>query len=183
MRKITVLFLTVMLVVGFAGLTQAAKKAKPDALVDITGVSCKMTPDGNGDKLEAKWSWAPIELTPLQTQFGGDAIYKVDVYLNGAVEPITVGLEVEIVKFDIELDDFDGKMSYYCEDSLCTGDAYPVSDEFIMDALVNLFPDAEEIIYERIDFAEEVWVKAMNPGTGSKRQNYPLVDVCGNLVD
>ncbi len=177
MRKITVLFLTVMLVVGFAGLTQA-KKAKPLDLAVITGISCGDVADGNGQKFQAEWSWEAIDDTPEHTKFGGDAIYKVAVYLDGAVEPITVGLEVEIVKFDSELDGFDGKMSYYCTDFLCMGDAYEVSDEFIIAALGNIFHDAEEIVFERIGFGEEVWVKAMNPGVKRTPQNYVKVNVC-----
>ena len=178
MRKITVLFLTVMLVVGFAGLTQA-KKAKPLDLAVITGISCGDVADGNGQKFQAEWSWEAIDDAPEHTKFGGDAIFKVAVYLDGAVDSIIVGLEVEIVKFDdSELDGYDdNKMSYYCEDSLCTGDAYPVTVTFIEEALDIMFPDAE-VEYEIIGFGEEVWVKAMNPGVERTPQNYVKVNVC-----
>ena len=178
MKRITVLFLTVMLVVGIAGLTQA-KKEKPAALATITALGCGELLEGG--IISASWSWVEDTETPPHTKFGGDAVFNVDVYIGDA-DPITVALDFELVKLDPLVDDlptvYAGKMPYSCDDALlCTGVAFKATNEFIGEALAGMFPNVT-ITFDPPDFSDEVWVKAMNPGVDNGRQNYPLTNVC-----
>lgn len=186
MRKTAVFFLSVMLVVGIVGLANAGekkvKKDKPSALATIEGISCveqDIGPYGFG--LLAKWSWTN---GTVQTKFGGDAVYMAYVSIDGGEEEL-VAIELELSQFDpeVSLDFFAGKMIYRCttSESSETGECFGVAlgiEEAIMMAVEEKFPEAVTIDYGDYYFAELVNVKAMNPGVESKRQNYPLVNVC-----
>ena len=184
MKKLAIFLLSMTLVVGIASLTHAGGKNRPEALADIVGIGCAEQDIGPyGFGLLAEWSWTSVAEPPVQTKFGGAAVYMVYVYIDGGDEEL-VAIELELVQFDpeVSLDDFMGKMPYRCtvSESSMAGECFGVAlgiEEAIMSAVEDKFPGAV-IEYGDSYFDQLVNVKAMNPGAGNKRQNYPLVNVC-----
>lgn len=187
MKKLVILMLSIFLVVGGVGLGTAAKNnAKPDALATIMGMGCDedFYDDENG--LLVQWSWLDGD---GQTKFGGDAVYMVDATINEGEFP-SLAVEVEIELFD-PLNISAGTLIYRCgtlqSDSAgeCIGAILDVETALINAIVANLpedvdtDPSAEEIsITINSYILNWVKVKAMNPGSNSGRQNYPLVNVC-----
>ncbi len=203
MRKTTVLFLSVMMVVGIATSTQAGKVKKNEqpALATIQAGECVYGElvDPYGEPLLVNWSWSG---GTFQTKFGGDAVYLVSSYsyydIDGNLVLVPVSpldgllVEVELEQLGTDPDDLVDpyNLVYSCtviQGAVgdCSGSILNVQGALNEAIAFDIFEETGvevEVTVETYELSY-VKVKAMNPGTGSKRQNYPLVDVCGNLVD
>ena len=141
-----------------------------------------------GTSLLASWGW---EEGTLQIKFGGNAEYMVSV--SGDLgetwtEPFQVEFELVQYEADTLASDYPGELVYRCSNAqtdatgTCNGSVLGLRD-----AVLNAAADETGFTPEEIGRYIQatrlgVKVKAMNPGKGNGRQNYPLVDVCDVLL-
>jgi hypothetical protein len=157
-------------------------KNAPEALADVVPDGCQLVQIAPfGTSLLASWSW---ENGTVQTKFGGDAVYMV---VANDYDPFEV--EFELVQYEqgMPADAYPGEMVYRCSNAQteeigsCNGSVLGVRSalrEAAADYL-GVLPEEIETISATL---EGVYVKAMNPGPGSGRQNYPRVNVCEELT-
>lgn len=173
----------------------ALAKNAPDPLATITPGGCsnvQIAPFGTS--LLASWSWDNTADAGGQTQFGGDAEYAVSLSPDGGATWYDYDIEFELVQYvpGTLASDYPGQLVYRCSTAQtdatgsCNGSVLGLRDAVMnaaLDALnADLNPDTD---YTAGDIGgniqaslEGVEVKAMNPGRGNGRQNYPLVNVC-----
>ena len=150
-----------------------AKSPKPP-IADIIPQGC----DVDATMLEADWDW---ENGTVQTKFGGDALFLVDVYFEENLIQEEYEVEFELDMYDAE-DETSGVVVYACDSvtnatGSCSASMMGV-DDAIEDVIVEEFGD--DYTFEAV--FDGVYVKAKNPGKNNGPQNYGLVDVCDDQV-
>jgi hypothetical protein len=178
--KNTYLAAAVALALGgaIAPAVNAAKPTPPDALADIYPGGCDIVQiPPLGTSLVASWTWAN---GGDQTKFGGS------VYCNVLfVDETTEAFEFELERYvpGTSAEENAGMFVYRCE----VAETDPAGTCHA--GLLGLRPALREAIESAGYSVDDVvstncntaLVKAMNPGHGNGPQNYPLVDVCGDL--
>ena len=161
-----------------------AGKNAPAPLATITPEGCSFAQIASfGTSLLASWSWAD---GTAQTKFGGDAAFDVEASLDGGATWIPLEIEFELVKYKpgTPADEYAGVMVYRCSNAAtepsgrCNGSVLGVRAAILEAAADELGVTPADIGPNLRASLAGVDVKAMNPGKGGGRQNYPLVDVC-----
>lgn len=166
-----------------AGLTLSAlASAGPNAptpLADVSAGGCSITQIAPfGTSLRASWDWANGD---LQTKFGGDAKFNVMATTDGGITTFPLEVEFELEQYvpGTLADAYPGQLVYRCSTAVtndagtCNGSVLGLRAA-IAAAVEDQAPGAT-VVSATLD---GVYVKAMNPGHGGGRQNYPLVNVC-----
>ena len=180
MRKPLLIF-AIASVCSASAFGQPGKNA-PDALATISPGGCdnaQVAPFGTS--LLANWEWSE---GTVQTKFGGDAVYQV-VAAGPEADPEEFEVEFELVQYEpgTLAEDYPGELVYRCsnEQTLAEGSC-TAAVLGLRSALRDAAAEYLDVLPEEVEFGsatlDGVYVKAMNPGPGNGRQNYPLVDVC-----
>ena len=180
MRKSLLMF-AIVSVCSASAFAQPGKNT-PGALATINPGGCdnaQLAPFGTS--LMANWDWSE---GTLQTKFGGDAVYQVVAAAPGN-DPEEFEVEFELVQYEpgTLAEDYPGQVVYRCTNAQALEEGSCMAA--ILDLRTALRDAAAEylnVLPEEVEFGsatlDGVYVKAMNPGPGGGRQNYPLVDVC-----
>jgi hypothetical protein len=174
-------YLTAVLAAGLTTGTLAI--AAPDPLAEITPEGCsfiQVSPFGTS--LLGSWSW--LDGTS-QTKFGGDAEFTVNASIDDGVTWNEFDVEFEVVTYEpgTPAEEYAGQFVYRCStaetavEGQCNGAVLGLRAAIRNAAAMQLGVLPEEITNLRASL-DGVGIKAMNPGTGAKRQNYPKVDIC-----
>jgi hypothetical protein len=176
--------LLVFAIASAVSVSAPAKPGKntPDALATITAGGCENVQIAPfGTSLLASWEWSN---GTIQSKFGGDAVYQVDAGTTES-EPEKFEVEFELVQYapGTLAEDYPGQLVYRCSNAP-TDDVGSCNASILglRSALREAAADYLGVAPEEVEFGsatlDGVYVKAMNPGPGNGRQNYPLVDVC-----
>lgn len=166
--------------VSVSALAKPGKNA-PSALATITSGGCENVQIAPfGTSLLANWEWSN---STGQTKFGGDAVYQIEA------SGFEFEVEFELVQYEpgTLAEDYPGQLVYRCSNAQTKADgSCNASVLGLRTALRAAAADYLNVDPELVEFGsatlDGVYVKAMNPGPGNGRQNYPLVNVCEVLV-
>jgi len=164
-----------------------AKKNSPELLAEVVPGGCsnvQVAPFGTS--LLASWGW---DAGTDQTKFGGDAEYMVSVSGDGGDNWVDFEAEFGLVQYEpgTAAGDYPGELVYRCSNAQtevtgsCNGSVLGLRDAVLNAAVDETGFTPEEIGRYIQATLVGVNVKAMNPGKGNGRQNYPLVNVCNVL--
>jgi len=165
---------------GFSS-TVLAKPNAPDPLATVTVGGCSLVQIAPfGTSQLASWSWSD---GTSQTKFGGDAVYLVQA--SDGLNNFDGEIEFELEQYvpGTLASDYPGVMVYRCSNAItdatgsCNGSVLGLRDAIrnaAAEQLGVLPADVTTLVANLVG----VYVKAMNPGHGSGRQNYELVNVC-----
>ncbi|RTR32773.1 hypothetical protein [Shewanella atlantica] len=170
----------------FATSSSIAKPSSLTPLADIIPTGCstvQISPFGTS--LLGRWGW---ENGTAQTQFGGDAVYMVSASTDGE-NWFDFEVEFEVVKYepDTLAEDYSGQFVYRCstaqteESGTCNGAVLGLRPAIISSAAEYLQVDPVAFGRNITATLHGVEIKAMNPGTDVKRQNYPKTDICSDI--
>jgi hypothetical protein len=184
MKKLPVLISALCL--GMAGVTGVATAGpnSPDPLATITPVGCSYVQIAPfGTSLLARWDWSG---GGDQTKFGGDAVFTGEASIDDGVTWVDFEVEFEVESYEpgTLAEDYFRQLVYRCSVAQtepagsCNGAVLGVRDALLAAVAEQLGGEPEEIGPNIRASLVGVDVKAMNPGPGNGRQNYPLTDVC-----